>query len=300
MNPDSTDGIGPMMKNKALLIYAHEDMEKNKWFTGRLTELAGKQGTELKLVTPEDIGSGMSGTGNADPESLWEGVSYIINRSRNAEISKLSEKHGIPSFNNSATVLMGNDKLSEYDLFREMGLPVMETVRGDIPEEEIPFDPPFIVKHRRGHGGSRVFKASSHKDALDKMQGTEPSEWIIQRMCDEPGCDMRLYMLGGKVLAGVLRRSFDDFRSNFSLGGRAESVMPDGDICEKACRISERLGADYIGIDLIRHGGGFVFNEIEDAVGARMLYEVSDLDAAALLMDHIYEKTFQIKENGIK
>ena len=75
-------------------------------------------------------------------------------------------------------------------------------IKGDAFEEEIPFDPPFIVKHRRGHGGSRVLMASSHKDALDKMQGTEPSEWIIQRMCDEPGCDMRLYMLGGKVLAG--------------------------------------------------------------------------------------------------
>ena len=65
-------------------------------------------------------------------------------------------------------------------------------------------------------------------------------------------------------------------------------------------KVSGLLEADYIGIDLIRDGGRYVFNEIEDAVGARMLYEVSELDAAGLFMEYIFEKTFQKNENGIK
>lgn len=296
------------MENKALLIYENEDIEKNKWFTGRLTELAGKQGTALKLQAAEDVLARMNSLGDTAGgeigdrffDHLRSSISYIINRSRNAEISEWFEKHGIPSFNNSDTVLMGNDKLLEYGFFKELGLPVMDTVCGDTPKEQIPFAPPYIVKLRKGHGGSMVFMASTYEEALKVMSGTDRSGWVIQKMCDEPGCDMRLYMLGGKVLAGVLRRSESDFRSNFSLGGSAELVTPDADICEQAMKISDKLGADYIGIDLIRDGGRFIFNEIEDAVGARMLYEVSDLDAAALLMDHIYEKTFQIKENGIK
>lgn len=297
-----------MMDKRAFLIYAHEDIEKNKWFTNRLIELAAKQGTALKLCEAEDVlaridslEEGSCGdVGTQVFDDLKNSISYIINRSRNAEISEFFEKHGIPSFNNSGTVLMGNDKLSEYGLFKELGLPVMDTVCGDTPEEQIPFAPPYIVKLRKGHGGSMVFEASSHKEALKIMSGTERSGWVIQKKCDEPGCDMRLYILGGRVLAGVLRRSESDFRSNFSLGGSAELVTPEPDICKQALDVSDRLGADYIGIDLIRDGGRYIFNEIEDAVGARMLYEVSDLDAAALLMDHIYEKTFQIKENGIK
>ena len=297
-----------LMKNKALLIYANEDMEKNKWFTDRLVALAGEHGIEMKLTSSEDVKIRFSaqaanvGNGLINPAfvSLIESIAYVINRSRDAEISKFFEGYGIPSFNNSDTVLMGNDKFLEYGFFKGLELPVMDTVCGDVSEDEIPFNPPYVVKHRRGHGGSRVFAADSHEEALEIMKGTPRTEWILQKMCDEPGCDMRLYILGDKVLAGVLRKSEEDFRSNFSLGGKAELVTPDPDICEQALKVSGLLGADYIGIDLIRDGGRYVFNEIEDAVGARMLYEVSELDAAGLFMEYIFEKTFQKNENGIK
>ena len=296
------------MKNKALLIYAYEDMEKNKWFTDRLITLAGERGIEMKLTTSEDVKIRFSpqaarlqnGLINPGFISMMDSIAFVINRSRDAEISKFFEGYGLPSFNNSDTVLMGNDKILEYGFFKGLGLPVMDTVRGDTPEEEISFGPPYVVKHRRGHGGSRVFAADSYNEALGIMEGTPRTEWIIQRMCDEPGCDMRLYILGGRILAGVLRRSEKDFRSNFSLGGKAELVTPDPEICSQALKVSGLLEADYIGIDLIRDGGRYVFNEIEDAVGARMLYEVSELDAAGLFMEHIFEKTFQKNENGIK
>ena len=280
------------MENTALLVYAREDIEKNRWFIGRLTDLAAERGTKLQLITPGDAREFFS--------CVTDHPAYVINRSRNAEISRAFEGSGIPSFNNPDTILLGNDKLLEYGFFKGAGLPVMDTVCGDTEEERIAFDPPFVVKHRRGHGGSRVFLAGSFAEALRIMDGTDRSEWIVQKMCDEPGCDLRLYILGGRILAGVIRRSEGDFRSNFSLGGKAELFTPDPVICGQALKISEYLDADYIGIDLIRDGGRFVFNEIEDAVGARMLYEVSDLDPAALFMDHIYEKTFQIAENGIK
>jgi len=296
------------MEKNALIIYAREDIEKNKWFTGRLIELAEKQGVKMRLISAEDLTlcscgpEGALGCGSEDScrDQALKNVSYIINRSRDHRISEHFEGCGIRSFNNSGTVRIGNDKFLEYDLFRGLGLPVMDTVCGDTPEEKIPFGPPFIVKHRNGHGGSAVFKASSYEEALKIMPRGEKNKWIIQKMCDEPGMDMRLYILGGKVLAGVLRRSEDDFRSNFSLGGKAELVIPDPGICKQALKVSEALGADYIGIDVIRDDGGFVFNEIEDAVGARMLYEVSDTDAAEEFMRHIYEKTFQNGENGIK
>lgn len=296
------------MKNKALLIYAYEDIEKNKWFADRLTELAAEQGIRMKLMSSEEINERVisefrvneKGLLNTAIVNFLDAISYVINRSRDDKISLFFEEHGIPSFNNSDTVRLGNDKFLEYGFFSGLGLPVMPTVCGDTAEDEIPFAPPYVVKHRRGHGGSMVFRADSYKDALDVMGKIPRKDWIIQKMCDEPGCDMRLYILGNRILAGVLRRSEEDFRSNFSLGGRAELVTPESEICEQALKAAEKSGADYIGIDLIRDGGRFVFNEIEDAVGARMLYEVSELDAARELMTHIYEKTFQNPENGIK
>lgn len=275
------------MEKYALLVYAKEDIEKNRWFIDRLTSLFKERGVDLLLKTPEDCDE------ITDP-------SFVINRSRDSRVSKHFEKKGIRSFNNSETVRVGNDKLAEYGLFKKLGLPVMETVCGNTPLEEIPFSFPFIVKERAGHGGSGVFKAENGDELARIFENRDLSGFVIQEMCDEPGIDVRLYILGGKVISAIKRTSEEDFRSNFSLGGTAVEVMPDGEMTGFARTVCERLGSDYIGLDLIRHNGSWVLNEIEDAAGARMLYANTDVDIAGLFVRYIYEKTFQIAENGIE
>ena len=104
---------------------------------------------------------------------------------------------------------------------------------------------------------------------------------------------MRVYVLGGKIIASVLRSSDSDFRSNFSLGGNVELTEPDDEVKEYVRILAEELDPDYIGIDLIRDGGRWVLNEMEDAAGARMLYKLTDLDIADMYMCHICEKSSQ-------
>ena len=45
-------------------------------------------------------------------------------------------------------------------------------------------------------------------------------------------------------------------------------------------RLMQALPMDYAGIDFMFSGGKPVFNEIEDVVGARMLYSLTDIDIA--------------------
>lgn len=52
-------------------------------------------------------------------------------------------------------------------------------------------------------------------------------------------------------------------------------------------QILNKFQIDYGGIDFTFHNGKAVFNEIEDAVGARMLYSVCDIDIAKLFVDYI-------------
>ena len=54
-----------------------------------------------------------------------------------------------------------------------------------------------------------------------------------------------------------------------------------------AIKISEILDADYIGVDFIIYDKGFVVNEIEDPVGARMLLKANGVDAVSLFIKHI-------------
>ena len=275
------------MEKYALLVYAKEDIEKNRWFIDRLTSLFKERGVDLLLKTPEDA------------EEV-EDPCFVINRSRDHLVSEFFEEKGIRSFNNSETVRIGNDKLAEYGLFVKLGLPVMETVPGDAAPEDIPFSFPLVVKERAGHGGSGVFKAGDPEELSRILEEKGPSEYIIQEMCDEPGIDVRLYILGGKVISAIKRTSEDDFRSNFSLGGKAQATDTDEEMEAVSRAVCEELCPDYIGLDLIRNKGSWTVNEIEDAAGARMLYANTDIDIADLFVCYIYEKTFQNTENGIE
>ena len=111
---------------------------------------------------------------------------------------------------------------------------------------------------------------------------------IVQAQNTTLGKDVRLYALGGEIVAGVLRTSERDFRSNFSLGGQVQPFEADEWQRAIVAKLHEKLRFDYVGVDFLPDGaGGWVLNEIEDAAGARMLYQTSSVDIAALFMRHV-------------
>ncbi|MBR6213406.1 MAG: hypothetical protein IKQ67_02000 [Candidatus Methanomethylophilaceae archaeon] len=52
-------------------------------------------------------------------------------------------------------------------------------------------------------------------------------------------------------------------------------------------RIVPELMADFIGIDFVFGDGQVYLNEIEDVVGTRMLYSLTDMDPARMYMEYI-------------
>ena len=54
--------------------------------------------------------------------------------------------------------------------------------------------------------------------------------------------------------------------------------------------LQKALKSDYIGVDFIRHQGRWQVNEIEDAAGARMLYQLTDIDFIHLFWQQIEHK----------
>ncbi len=62
-------------------------------------------------------------------------------------------------------------------------------------------------------------------------------------------------------------------------------------------RINALVKSDYIGIDFVFNNGRLVFNEIEDTVGARMVYDQTDIDILSLYCDYIKEELKNEKNN---
>jgi len=140
----------------------------------------------------------------------------------------------------------------------------------------------MVAKPLDGHGGADVIWAEN----AGALRGLSVPYLVQQPM--QTGWDMRVYILGNRIYRAVLRTSDTDFRSNFSLGGHASLVEPDADAQALVSRVTAVLPIDFAGIDLLRNRAGeYVIGEIEDAVGCRMLYDLTDLDAAKDYMHYI-------------
>ena len=143
------------------------------------------------------------------------------------------------------------------------------------------------MKSRAGHGGSEVLLINCKEEAsrIDNSNNA----YIYQKYIPNNG-DVRLYVLDNRVIAAIKRKSDKDFRNNYSLGGRVELFEPSKEMEELAIQISKLLKADYVGVDFLLTNDGYFVNEIEDPVGARMLYRTSDIDIIKLFVDCISKK----------
>ncbi|MEG2456304.1 MAG: ATP-grasp domain-containing protein [Clostridia bacterium] len=198
-----------------------------------------------------------------------------IMRTYNCGLSSSLENNGIRVFNNSRVAEICNNKFLTYKLAKKHDLPVMETVlvSGD-SGVEVPFKLPYVAKSLDGHGGKEVFLITSEDEFCEINEKLLHKPFIVQRLAESVGKDLRVYVLGGNIIAGMLRTSQKDFRSNYSLGGNATRVEISDEIKDIVKKVNEILPSDFIGVDFIFDRDGVKLNEIEDIVGSRMLYEI--------------------------
>ena len=142
--------------------------------------------------------------------------------------------------------------------------------------------PPFVKKPKSSHGGNGVVMCHSAEE-YDENQ-------VCQMPASDLGRDVRVWVLGGEIVASILRVSDTDFRSNYCLGGRAElydlSAEEMAEV-QKIIDLVSPLGAHYYGIDFVFNHGKAVFNELEDTVGARMVYDLTDIDIIDRYIEYI-------------
>jgi len=146
-----------------------------------------------------------------------------------------------------------------------------------------------VLKAVDGHGGSQVCLYDGNVEKILRIMGR--SDMVAQEKVGNRNSDLRVYVIGGKILASVLRESSEGFRANFSLGGSVSLYSLKAVEQELVQKIIDLFNFDMVGIDFILDdNGNLVFNEIEDVVGARMLYQCSDIDIVKEYLSYISKK----------
>lgn len=229
---------------------------------------------------------------------------FVINRTRDYRLAEFLEAQGIRVFNHSQVARLGNNKAEAYRYMQRKGIPVMLTL---YTAQTPPPWYPAVIKSCDGHGGTEVYLIRDEagwkewKQNLPVFGGRNCGrQYVVQQAASDLGKDVRVYIVGNRIAAAVMRTSETDFRSNYCLGGSVELYELSGKERMLVQRTIAGLSIGMAGIDFIFHEGEMVFNEIEDMAGARGLYSLTDYDIVDEYIHYIWEELQYVRSSTDK
>jgi RimK family alpha-L-glutamate ligase len=202
------------------------------------------------------------------------------------------EDRGIRVVNSPRAIERTVDKFWTSTLLEQCGIPTPETVVCESPEEalaalralgDVILKPLFgsmglgMVRISDEETGFRVFRT------IEQIRGV----YYLQRALDHDGVDIRAFVLGGRLLGAIERRS-SGWRTNLARGGTARGVVLSDERSSLAVRAAAAVGAEYAGVDLLtaRDGTTYVL-EVNGIPGWKGLQEATGLDVAGRLIDYL-------------
>lgn len=185
------------------------------------------------------------------------------------EVSMLAAfcvKNGITLFDSALYSRQFISKVYDLLCFQLNDLPVPKTMFLDqgLKDENIicgELNFPIVAKENRSRMGYDVFLLKNRNELhrflekIDRVKKTLASSTYQFQEYIPADFDMRIIVLGGKVLGAIERRSTDanEFRHNISLGGKAKKINVLPELKRMAVKAATCLNYEFGGVDVITH-----------------------------------------------
>src|SRR5689334_274009 len=206
------------------------------------------------------------------------------------------EIQGVYPLNESVAIGRSRDKLRALQILaREgIGLPVTAFAHGPRRAEDVIKEvggTPCVIKLLEGTQGRGVIlaeTAASAKSIIEAFSATNTNILVQEYIKEAGGNDIRVLVVGGKVVASMLRSGkMGDFRANLHRGGKAETVVISEDERRTAVRSAEALGLNVAGVDLLRSNRGPVVVEVNSSPGIEGMEQASGTDVAGAMIEFL-------------
>jgi RimK family alpha-L-glutamate ligase len=202
------------------------------------------------------------------------------------------EERGQRVVNSPRVIERTVDKFWTSALLERCGIPTPETVVCDDPDEAFAAFRAMgdvIVKPLFGSMGLGMVRVSDEEMAFRVFRTIEliRGVYYLQRAIQHEGSDIRAFVVGGRVLGAIERRS-QGWRTNLAQGGIARSISLNDDRSSLAVRAAAAVGAEYAGVDLLTSRDGITYVlEVNGIPGWKGLQEATGLDVAGRLIDYL-------------
>jgi RimK family alpha-L-glutamate ligase len=278
------------------------------WHTDELCRALTARGHHPRVALYESLAAefGRRGDLKAEPDASVFDVDAVLARIiPNGSLEQIIfrvdalhwiEQRGIPVVNSARAIERSVDKFFTTALLQESGLPVPETVvcdRAAAAMEAIrrmlASGGEVIVKPifgSMGHGLVRIADAELAWRVVRPLEQIR-SVFYVQRAIDSAGRDVRLFVVGGRVVGAIERTAPPgDWRTNVARGGIARAIEPSSEWQDYALAATRASGADYAGVDLLESRTGEVFVlEVNGIPGWKGLQSATGVDVAASIVE---------------
>ncbi|WP_312494802.1 ATP-grasp domain-containing protein [Anaerosporobacter sp.] len=279
------------------ILYGRKEAEYNKHYITMYQEEGKKFDITFELIIVEELEFGVrNNTWYVEYKDVEVKLpTFVISRVIYPLLTRQLEYMKVPVFNGSEVARICNDKASTYQAVTALGIDIVDTTfckHGSLREYLSRRITKTVVKTVDGHGGRQVYLVDPNdsQQVGEVIMDTDHHDTVLQPLVGKEHKDLRVYVIGDTIIAAILRRAKEGFKSNFSLGGDVSIYELNKEEREKVQSIIELIKPDMVGIDfIIDDDDELIFNEIEDVVGARMLYQCTDINLVKLYIEHILD-----------
>jgi RimK family alpha-L-glutamate ligase len=278
------------------------------WHTDELTRALAERGHTGVVVPYEGL---VAALGGAAPRSSLtsSGISLLDADAVLARIIPIGsleqiifrvdalhwvEERGVTVINTPRTIERCVDKFYTDVRLRQAGLPTPESVVCEgVPAalDAIQAMGDVIVKPIFGSLGHGMVRVSDPDVGFRVLQALDQARAVfyVQRAVDHGGRDIRVFVVGGRVIGAIERHApAGQWRTNVARGAATRPCQLPPEWEAVALRAAAAVAADYAGVDLLQARDGSLFVlEVNGIPGWRGLQQATGVDVAGAIVDHL-------------
>ena len=206
------------------------------------------------------------------------------------------EMMGVYPLNESVAIGRSRDKLRSLQLLARDGIGLPVTTFAHDPKQtgevmKLAGDAPVVVKLLEGTQGIGVVLADTNRSAksvIEAFRGAGVNILVQEFIKEAGGTDIRALVVGGKVVASMMRSGApDDFRSNLHRGGTAKEEKISPEERATAIRAAKCMGLNVCGVDMLRSNHGPVVMEVNSSPGLEGMEKATGKDVAGMIIEFL-------------
>jgi len=202
---------------------------------------------------------------------------------------------GLYILNSPRAIERSVDKYYALSLLEEADLPVPRTIVTESSREALrafnDLGGDVVVKPIFGSRGIGSTRISDPNIAERVFRAIEFHHQVIylQEFIPHGNYDVRVFVLGGRVLA-AMRRFSDSWKTNISLGAEPVAYKPTKKIEQLAIKAAEVVGCEVAGVDILESEKGNFIIEINSQPGWKGLQSVTKVNIAEEIINHVISR----------